>query len=79
MRRSDVFHVSTKMHYSNYSMPRRDNYYRVNSQYVQDNVQETTTDANDDYLSHDTESVDRLVLDGETREPINSSTIEYNY
>lgn len=60
-------------------MPRRDNYFRPSSQFRQEDVfQETTTDANDDYLSHDTESVDRLALDGET-EPINSSTIEYNY
>lgn len=40
----------------------------------------TTTEANEDYLAHDTESVDRLALDGETRDPIISSTINsYSY
>lgn len=34
----------------------------------------TTTEASEDYLAHDTESVDRLALDGETSDPINSST-----
>lgn len=71
-----MFRVETKM---TYLPPRRNNYYRVNSQNFQNDIQETTTDANEDYLSHYTESVDRLALDGETREPMSSSTIEYNY
>lgn len=40
-----------------------------------DDIPEPTTDA-DDYFLNDTESVDRLALDGETREPISSSTID---
>lgn len=60
-------------------IPRRDDFFRTDNQYIEDDDQETTTDINEDYLSHDTESVDRLALDGETRDPINNSTIEYNY
>lgn len=45
-----------------------------------DELNTTTDSGSDDYLAHDIESVDRLALDGETREPLNSSTIDaYNY
>lgn len=40
-----------------------------------DDIPEPTTDT-DDYFLNDTESVDRLALDGETRQPISSSTID---
>lgn len=59
---------------------RRDNYRTIDSQYLQEDEPDATTEDSEDYLSHDTESVDRLALDGETREPISSSTIDtYNY
>lgn len=38
-----------------------------------DDIAEPTTDA-DDYFLNDTESVDRLASDGETRNPISSSS-----
>lgn len=51
-----------------------------NDQFIIDDEQNTTTETSDDYLTYDTESVDRLALDGETRDPISSSTIDsYNY
>lgn len=75
-------------------MLRRDDYRRDDNQYLNDDVVNNTTtepakyfeamsepneDENEEFLD-DTESVDRLALDGETREPLNSSTINsYNY
>lgn len=79
VRRSDLVRIETR---NDYMVPMRDDYHGSNNQYLHDvDEQETTTEGiHDDYLAHDTESVDRLALDGETREPINSSTINsYNY
>lgn len=46
-----------------------------------EDANEVTTDSDDDYFMHDTESVDRLADDGETRGPFKSSTlaIDKNY
>lgn len=81
MRRSDFFRPESK---HNFFASKPD--YLRNKQYLsfieedQDANEHTTTDSSEDYLSPDTESVDRLALDGETRDPINSSTIDsYNF
>lgn len=46
-----------------------------------EDANEVTTDGSEEYFMHDTESVDRLAMDGETREPFSSSTlaIDRNY
>lgn len=51
------------------------------NQYFNDDANDVTTDGSEEYFMHDTESVDRLAMDGETREPVNSSTlsIDRNY
>lgn len=53
---------------------------QVNQHYNED-ANEVTTDGSEEYFMHDTESVDRLAMDGETREPFSSSTsaIDRNY
>lgn len=77
MRRSDFFQTPIK---TEFIPSRLDNYRANDSQYLQEDELDTTTETSEDYLSHDIESVDRLALDGETREPISSSTIDtYNY
>lgn len=43
-----------------------------------DDNYDITTESNEEYFSHDTESVDRLALDGETRSPISDLDV-YNY
>lgn len=50
-------------------------------QYYNDDGNDVTTDGGEEYFMHDTESVDRLAMDGETREPFNTSTlaIDGNY
>lgn len=61
---------------------RNKQYFNYNDDNIDDDTNDdiTTTDNNEDYLSNDTESVDRLALDGETRDPINGSTIDsYNF
>lgn len=51
------------------------------NQYYKEDGNEVTTDGSEEYFMHDTESVDRLAMDGETREPYNTSTlaIDRNY
>lgn len=50
-------------------------------QYNNEDANEVTTDGSEEYFMHDTESVDRLAMDGETSDPLNSSTlaIDRNY
>ncbi|XP_031616717.1 uncharacterized protein LOC116336745 [Contarinia nasturtii] len=78
VRRSDFIRSEMK---NDYLMMRRDDYHRDENQYFfNDVIQDTTTNPSEDDYLNDTESVDRLALDGETNEPINSSTINsYNY
>lgn len=89
MRRSDLFRAENRHDFFRYEpeikttfLPSKSDYTRVN-QYLNNNNMDdtdsisitTTAEPSEDYLSSDTESVDRLALDGETRDPINSSTI----
>lgn len=85
MRRSDFFRPESKQDFfaSKPDYIRNKQYMSFIEEEQESNdqiVDNTTTDSSEDYLSPDTESVDRLVLDGETRDPINSSTIDsYNF
>lgn len=85
MRRSDFFRMDNKHSFfaSKPDYMRNKQYLNYNDNNNRDDDGDndtTTTDSTDDYLPHDTESVDRLALDGETRDPINSSTNDsYNF
>lgn len=88
VRRSDLFRAENRHDFFRYEPEVKTNFVQSKSDYARpnqylisnmddnDNISlTTTTEASEDYLSHDTESVDRLALDGETRDPIYSSTI----
>lgn len=91
VRRSDFFRPESKHDFfaSKTDYSRNNQYLSYNDQDEDGDDDNTTTDSGEDYLAHDTESVDRLALDGETRDPrdpreprgpIHSSTIDsYNF
>lgn len=81
VRRSDFYRSEAKSKTDFIPSRRLEDIHGNDNQFLQEiEPEDTTTDSSEDYLSHDTESVDRLALDGETRDPIDSSTIDaYNY